>query len=223
MSPSLAHFSGIPPLFITFEGGEGVGKSTQIRLLHAALLGAEIPVVLTREPGGCSNADLLRKLLVEGEHDRWDGLSEALLYSAARNEHLRTVIRPNLVQGNWILCDRFADSTVVYQGEGRGLSLQLLQQLNQVVVGNTWPDLTVVLDMPSPDGLFRARGRQENMFENRFENLHDSFHERVRRGFLKIAEENPRRCRVVDASGAPDDVHSRVLGVLYDFVRERAA
>ena len=114
------------PLFITFEGGEGVGKSTQIRVFRDFLEKSGLEVVMTREPGGCDNALALRQMLVEGDADRWDGLSETLLYSAARNEHLREVIRPELKNGRWVVCDRFADSTHVYQGEGRGMPYEVL-------------------------------------------------------------------------------------------------
>lgn len=213
------------PLFITFEGGEGVGKSTQIRMLRSALEdgGLQNRVVMTREPGGCDNALALRKMLVEGDGDRWDGMSESLLYYAARNEHLRQVIRPELADGRWVLCDRFADSTTVYQGEGRGMPKTVLDYLANLVVADTWPHLTFIMDMPAGDGLFRARGRQENMFENRFESLQDSFHERVRQGFLRIAHENPHRCRVIDAQGTPEQVHARIFSTLLAYLQERAA
>ena len=211
------------PMFISFEGGEGVGKSTQIRLLRDFLQDNGASVVMTREPGGCENALLLRKMLVEGEADRWDGLSEALLYSAARNEHLRQVIRPELANGRWVLCDRFADSMRVYQGIARGLADDFLEYINKVVVGNTWPELTFVFDLPVESGLYRARGRQENMFENRFENLHDSFHEKVRQGFLKIAREEPQRCHIIDADGNPEEVFGRVLNQLQQTLQARAA
>jgi len=211
------------PLFITFEGGEGVGKSTQIRVFREFLEKSGLQVVMTREPGGCDNALALRKMLVEGDADRWDGLSETLLYSAARNEHLREVIRPELKNGRWIICDRFADSTHVYQGEGRGMPYDVLEYVSNIVVKDTWPDLTFVLDMPTEDGLYRARGRQENMFENRFETIEDSFHERVRQGFLKIAKKNPGRCRVIDANGTIEEVHERVKNALFQYLQEKAA
>ncbi|MBA43528.1 MAG: dTMP kinase [Magnetococcales bacterium] len=211
------------PLFITFEGGEGVGKSTQIRVFREFLEKSGLQVVMTREPGGCDNALALRKMLVEGDADHWDGLSETLLYSAARNEHLREVIRPELKNGRWIICDRFADSTHVYQGEGRGMPYDVLEYVSNIVVKDTWPDLTFVLDMPTEDGLYRARGRQENMFENRFETIEDSFHERVRQGFLKIAKKNPQRCRVIDANGTIEEVHERVKNALFQYLQEKAA
>lgn len=211
------------PLFITFEGGEGLGKSTQIRLLRHALEEAGIEVVMTREPGGCENALAIRKMLVEGDADRWDGLSEVLMYSAARNEHLRTVIRPELARGRWIICDRFVDSTTVYQGEGRGIRESFLEQVNNEVVGNTWPDLTFVLDMPADEGLARALARQENMFETRFEKLADGFHERVRQGFLKIAKKYPDRCRVISAEGSIETVEQRIHDALVTFLKKQQA
>ena len=211
------------PLFITFEGGEGVGKSTQIRVFREFLEKSGLQVVMTREPGGCDNALALRKMLVEGDADRWDGLSETLLYSAARNEHLREVIRPELKGGRWVICDRFADSTHVYQGEGRGMPYDVLQYVSNIVVKDTWPDLTFILDMPAESGLFRARGRQENMFENRFESIEDSFHMRVREGFLKIARENPDRCRLINADGTIEEVHERIKQALFQYLQGKAA
>ena len=211
------------PLFITFEGGEGVGKSTQIRVFREFLEKSGLQVVMTREPGGCDNALALRKMLVEGDADRWDGLSETLLYSAARNEHLREVIRPELKGGRWVICDRFADSTHVYQGEGRGMPYDVLQYVSNIVVKDTWPDLTFILDMPAESGLFRARGRQENMFENRFESIEDSFHMRVREGFLKIARENPDRCRLINAAGTIEEVHERIKQALFQYLQGKAA
>lgn len=211
------------PLFITFEGGEGLGKSTQIRLLRHALEEAGAEVVMTREPGGCENALALRKMLVEGDADRWDGLSEVLMYSAARNEHLRSVIRPELAKGRWVVCDRFVDSTTVYQGEGRGIRYDFLEQVNNEVVANTWPDLTFILDMPAEEGLARALARQENMFETRFEKLADGFHERVRQGFLKIAAKYPNRCRVINAYGSIETVEQRIQQELVNFLKQQAA
>ena len=209
------------PLFITFEGGEGVGKSTQIRLFREYLEHSGADVVMTREPGGCDNALTLRKLLVEGEADQWDGMSESLMYSAARNEHLRAVIRPELAKGRWIVCDRFADSMHVYQGEGRGMDEAFLNDLSQAVIGETWPSLTIVLDIPVETGLYRARGRQVDMFENRFESIEDSFHHRVRQGFLKIAEDNPERCRVVSAEGGIEEVHQSVVAAFETFYQQQ--
>ncbi len=211
------------PLFITFEGGEGVGKSTQIRSFCDYLIKTGIEVVMTREPGGCDNALVLRKLLVEGDPDRWDGISETLLYSAARNEHLRQVIRPELSKGRWVVCDRFADSTHVYQGEGRGVPYDTLEYISNIVVADSWPDLTFILDMPAEAGLSRAHGRQEDMFENRFESIEESFHQRVRKGFLKIAADNPDRCRVINADGSIEEVHDRLLKAFHNYLQEKAA
>ena len=209
------------PLFITFEGGEGVGKSTQVRLFRDYLVNSGVEVVMTREPGGCENALKLRKLLVEGEDNKWDGMSESLMYSAARNEHLRQVIRPELANGRWIVCDRFADSMHVYQGEGRGMDYAFLQTITNAVVGDTWPDLTIILDLPTEKGLVRARERQKDIFENRFENIHESFHKRVRNGFLKIAAENPHRCKVVSAEGDIEAIHQRVVDVFEKFYQQQ--
>lgn len=209
------------PLFISMEGGEGVGKSTQLKMLTDFLHHMEIDFVRTREPGGCESAEELRSLLVTGHHERWDGVSEALLYTAARNEHLRHVIRPSLTQGKWVITDRFADSTTVYQGYGRDIQRPELIALHDLVVKNTWPDLTIILDADVAQSLARTSSRQGNIFdantadENRFESLDVSFHERVRAGFLQIAQENPERCYVIDAIGAPEEVHARILEAIY--------
>lgn len=210
------------PLFISVEGGEGVGKSTQLKMLTDFLHHTGVDYVRTREPGGCESAEELRSLLVTGHHERWDGMSEALLYTAARNEHLRHIIRPTLASGQWVISDRFADSTTVYQGHGRGIQRSELIQLHNLVVGDSWPDITIILDADVEKSLERTATRQGNIFnentsdETRFESLDVSFHQRVRAGFLQIAEENPERCRVIDAIGTPEEVHARILEVIAD-------
>jgi len=218
-----------PPLFLTFEGGEGTGKTTQIQKIVELFTNEGIPFIYTREPGGCESADNLRKLLLEGDDDKWDGVSEALLYTAARNEHLRKVVRPAIAAGKWVVCDRFADSTTVYQGDGRGIDREDLLFLHNLVVKNSWPDITVILDIDIETGLQRSADTKGNLFqedttaEQRFENLDVSFHKKVREGFLRIAKENPQRCKVVDADGSVDEVHKRILEVITQSVQERVA
>jgi dTMP kinase len=198
-----------PPLkFVTFEGGEGGGKSTQLRLLAEALRGAGQTVVTTREPGGAPGAEEIRRLLVEGEPGRWPAEAEALLHFAARAEHLAKVIRPALDVGQWVLCDRFADSTLAYQGYGQGLDLAWLGQLRKRVVGVTEPGLTLILDLPVETGLGRAREQQ------RYERMGRAFHERLQAGFLAIAKEEPDRCKVIDATRSIDAVASDVRGAV---------
>jgi dTMP kinase len=183
-----------PLRFITFEGGEGGGKSTQLRRLADALRAAGQDVVATREPGGSPGAEDIRRLLVEGEPGRWAPEAEALLHFAARAEHLDKVIRPALAAGKWVLSDRFADSTIAYQGYGQGVDRDWLQQLRHRVVGPTEPGLTLVLDLPVETGLGRA------LAEQRYERMGSAFHARLRAGFLAIAREDLDRCVVIDAA-----------------------
>jgi dTMP kinase len=194
-----------PPLrFITFEGGEGGGKSTQLRALAETLCGAGQDVVTTREPGGAPGAEEIRRLLVEGEPGRWAPEAEALLHFAARAEHLEKVIRPALEAGKWVLCDRFADSTIAYQGYGQGVDRDWLVQLRHRVVGATEPGLTLVLDLPVETGLGRALAQQ------RYERMGSAFHARLRDGFRAIAREEPERCVVIEAARGIDDVAADV-------------
>ena len=185
--------------FITLEGGEGAGKSTQVRILAERLRGAGLEVVATREPGGSPGAEMIRKLLVEGPAERWDGTTEALLHFAARREHLRSTVWPALKRGAWVISDRFADSTLAYQGYGHGIERKILDQLYKVAVGTFRPDLTIILDLPIEIGLKRAAERRGA--ETRYESLPRDFHTRVRTGFLEIAAREPKRCVVIDATG----------------------
>ncbi len=183
--------------FITFEGGEGAGKTTQLGLLSESLRRAGIPVLLTREPGGSIGAEEIRNLLVTGAVGRWDAISEALLHFAARRDHVETKIKPALEDGIWVLCDRFADSSMAYQGYGYGLGREKIEALQQFAIGEFLPDLTLILDMPVEAGLARAAGRDED--KSRYEQLDIEFHERVRDGFREIAMAEPKRCIIVDA------------------------
>jgi dTMP kinase len=184
--------------FISLEGGEGAGKSTQLRLLQEALDRAGLPVLATREPGGAPGAEEIRKLLVEGPAQRWDAETELLLMLAARRSHLTETVWPALHEGKLVLSDRFSDSTLAYQGYGRGLPRNLLTELHRFIAGKFTPDLTLILDLPVEVGISRALGRAGR--ETRFERMDWAFHERVRRGFLEIARSEPRRCVVIDAS-----------------------
>ena len=190
--------------FITLEGGDGAGKSTQIGLLAEALRAAGVDVVETREPGGSAGAEQIRSLLVEGAPERWDPMTEALLHFAARREHLVQRIRPALEAGRWVISDRFADSTMAYQGYAQGVGRELVQQLFELVVGEDGPDLTLILDLPVEAGLARAQERAGN--EGRYEAMGDGFQERLRQAFLAIAAEESERCLVIDASGSVESV-----------------
>ena len=194
--------------FITFEGGEGAGKSTQARRLAERLKGLGHEVVLTREPGGSPGAEALRALLVEGEPDRWSPLSETLLMYAARADHLERTIRPALAAGAWVICDRFLDSTRAYQGAGGGAPVSLIDGLERAVVGAERPNLTLVFDLPVEAGLARAGARAGG--EARFERKGSEFHQRLRNAFLELARREPDRCVVVDAMPAPETVAQAV-------------
>jgi dTMP kinase len=203
--------SDAPPRgkFITLEGGEGAGKSTQIARLADALRKAGLTVRTTREPGGSPAAETIRKLLVEGEPGRWQPMTEALLHFAARKEHLETVVMPALAAGEWVISDRFADSTLAYQGYGHRLGRAPIAALYQVAVGDFAPDLTLILDLPVEAGLARTGGRGHA--EDRYERMDRAFHERVRTGFLEIARAESGRCVVIDATGNLERVTALVL------------
>lgn len=207
--------------FITFEGGEGSGKSTQLRRLAESLAGRGLEVVITREPGGSKGAEEIRRLLVTGAAERWDPLTEALLNYAARQDHIRQTIAPALAKGQWVLCDRFADSTAVYQGCAQGLDVGVIAKLREFVVGDLEPDLTLVMDLPVKLGLARAKGRRDG--EDRYENMDVEFHERLRQGYGKLVEQAPRRCVLIDASGSLDEVGAAVLAEVDARLKEAAA
>ncbi len=198
--------------FITFEGGEGTGKSTQVRLLTQHLAKAGADVVQTREPGGSPSAEEIRSLLVTGGADRWSPLAETLLFYAARVEHWRQVIGPAIARGAHVICDRFADSTMAYQCYAGGLDKRIVEELHRLTMNTAGPDLTIVLDMPVDEGLKRAAARHDD--ETRFERKGREFHERLRTGFLEIARLAPERCAVVDATREIGAVHTVVLSVV---------
>jgi dTMP kinase len=198
--------------FITFEGGEGSGKSTQIAMLEAAFAAAGSPCIKTREPGGTPSAERVRELLVTGDVDAWDPVSETLLFYAARCEHVTRLIKPALLAGTHVICDRFADSTAVYQGVGKGLSAAFIASLHQLALGDFRPDLTLILDIAPEQGLARAKGRAGH--ETRFEEMDIAFHQRIREGFLKIAEREADRCVVLSAAQDKDALHQQVLATI---------
>lgn len=204
-------------IFITFEGGEGAGKSTQVKKLADYLKTKSIPFVLTREPGGSPGAEEIRSVILSGQKDKWDSLSETLLFSAARRNHLTQVIWPALNDGKWVICDRFADSTMAYQGYGRHdnlLSKANIEYLYKLIAGDFKPDVTFILDIPSEEGLKRAFDRGST---NRMEEMDLSFHHNLRQAFLDIAKQEPDRCVVLDARKAADALHAEII----NFLRKR--
>ena len=205
------------PRFITLEGGEGAGKSTHLQRLGAAMRAIGETVVLTREPGGSEGAEQIRSLLVGGAVGRWEPVTEALLHYAARRDHVERTIRPALDAGSWVISDRFADSTMAYQGYGQGLARAAIEALHRVVLGEFAPALTLILDIPVELGLSRARARSGGAGEDRYERMGAGFHERMRAGFLDIAAREPARCVILDASRPVEQVAAEIRRA----VRER--
>ncbi|MGC5779905.1 dTMP kinase [Methylobacterium sp. NFXW15] len=200
-------------VFITLEGGEGAGKSTQVSRLAARLRArTNHPVVTTREPGGSPYAEEIRAAVLAGAAKPYGPFAEALLFSAARLDHLDRLIRPALVRGETVICDRFIDSTRAYQGAAGGLDPAVLNALERVVVGRTRPDLTLILDLPPETGLARAAARGEG--QDRFEAEALSFHARLRAAFLDIAAREPGRCAVIDAAAEPDAVEAAIAATI---------
>ena len=193
--------------FITFEGGEGGGKSTQAARMAGYLRIKGLDVLETREPGGTPESEALRDLLVQGDPDRWSALSELLLITAARVEHVNRLIEPALAQGRWVICDRFADSTLAYQGIAGELGLELVEQLQELAVGATTPDVTFLLDLRAEAGLQRAEKRGGAA---RFEKKGAAFHQTLRDGFLALANENPQRIVLIDGEDSFDNVWEQI-------------
>jgi dTMP kinase len=204
--------------FITLEGGEGAGKSVQARRLAGRLRELGLAVVLTREPGGSPGAEALREIILSGAAARFGAVGEALLFGAARIDHVDNTIAPALRRGEWVVCDRFADSTRAYQGAAGELDPDLLAALERVAVGACRPDLTLILDLPAAEGLARAAARRgHGEAADRFEREGLAFHETLRQAFLSIARAEPQRCAVIDAGGGEDEVAEAIWAV----VRER--
>ncbi|HEY0086982.1 MAG TPA: dTMP kinase [Allosphingosinicella sp.] len=203
--------------FITLEGGEGVGKSTQLKRLAEALRGRGLEVVETREPGGSSGAEAIRRLLLEGEGDRWTAEGEALLFAAARADHVARTIRPALERGAWVLCDRYLDSSIAYQGAAGGVGTDAIRALHAVGSKGFLPDRTLLLELPAEVAGGRLRVR-DGGGSDRIGGRGGGFHDRVAQGFRALAEEEPERYRRVDASGAPEEVTARLLAALEDLL-----
>lgn len=207
--------------FITFEGGEGSGKSTQAQRLAAFVRTAGTEVVLTREPGGTPFAEQVRGLILSSTIAKHGPTAEALLFFAARADHVEALIRPSLAAGKWVICDRFTDSTRVYQGAAGSVSADAIEALNCIAAGATQPDLTLILDIDAAAGLARATERREasgtsSAGADPFEQRDLGFHQRLRQGYLDVAKSDPARCRVIDATGSPDAVEQRVRTAVLD-------
>ena len=196
--------------FITFEGGEGSGKSTHAALLAKHLEHLDIGVVLTREPGGSAGAEIIRHILLSGIAKPLGAETEAILFAAARDDHVRKTIRPALLAGKWVICDRFIDSTRVYQGALGKVDAVLIRSLERVTVGAAMPDLTFLLDVPANVGLARAKRRRGGGSTDRFEAESVEFHEALRRAYLALAESEPKRCVVIDGRAPRDIVAKRI-------------
>ncbi|MFO1033658.1 MAG: dTMP kinase [Hyphomicrobiales bacterium] len=200
-------------LFITLEGGEGSGKSTQAKMLTAHFKALGHTVLLTREPGGTPQGEALRALLVSGDVSQWSAASEAMLMSAAREVHVRQVIAPALARGETVICDRFMDSTRVYQGHAGGAPHPLISALEAAAVGNVLPHLTLIFDLPPDVGLARAKARGTDA-EDRFERKGLAFHQQLRKGFRILAQAEPERCALVDAVQSEADVSGQIRAIL---------
>jgi dTMP kinase len=200
--------------FITFEGGEGSGKSTQIKTLAQRLDAAKLRAIVTREPGGSPGAEIIRHLVLSGMGKLLGAEAETLLFAAARDDHVHTVIEPALNQGIWVLCDRFSDSTRVYQGRLGKVAPEVLNAMERVTIGDLKPDLTVILDIPVEIGMQRAAARRGRGEPDRFEAEDVRFHQQLREAYRQIAEAEPQRCVLIDANADTDAVAAKVWATL---------
>ena len=201
--------------FISLEGGEGSGKTTQINHLAEMLSGRGYDVITTREPGGVPEAESIRKLLVQRDGGHWNAMAEVLLLFAARSIHIEKLIKPALDAGKIIICDRFTDSTIAYQGYGRGLDIEKIREIEQISIGKFTPDLTFILDIDVKVGLARSNARltAQNNTEDRFERMDIDFHKKLREGFLEIARKNDDRCYIINAAQSIDNIFDEIKNI----------
>ena len=204
----------MPGRFITFEGGEGTGKSTHASILGARLRSFGLRTVITREPGGSPGAEIMRYILLSGAARPLGPNAEAVLFAAARDDHLNTLIRPALAEDKWVICDRFADSTRIYQGVAGDVDSLAIRAMERIVVGNTRPNLTFILDVPAKEGMSRAAKRRGNAGVDRFEAEALAFHEKLRDGFLTLAANEPDRCVLIDATTSKEEVAEQIWHVV---------
>jgi dTMP kinase len=201
--------------FISLEGGEGAGKSTQVKALAEALRHRRLDVVITREPGGSEGAEKIRELLLSGSEDRWGPHAEALLFAAARADHVAKIIRPAIEEGKWVLSDRFIDSSLAYQGGARELGIEAVRAINAFGIGEWFPDRTLVLALAEGGARARARDNEES---DRIGGRPEGYHQKVDLAFRLIAAEEPERVRIIDASGTPEEVTRRLLAAIQDLL-----
>ena len=198
--------------FITIEGGEGTGKTTQIKLLEIFLKKKKIKFITTREPGGSKGAEKIRKLVLKSNQNDWSPMTEALLHISARSDHLEKKIKPNLKKGIWVICDRFRDSTVAYQGYGNGLKLDVLEMLQESIFDKLNADLTIILDTLPNISLSRARKRKNG--NQKYENMGINFHKKVRKGFIEIAKKNKKRCKLLSANDDRREINKKIIKII---------
>ena len=198
--------------FITIEGGEGTGKTTQIKLLEIFLKKKKIKFITTREPGGSKGAEKIRKLILKSNQNDWSPMTEALLHISARSDHLEKKIKPNLKKGIWVICDRFRDSTMAYQGYGNGLKLDVLEMLQESIFDKLNADLTIILDTLPNISLSRARKRKNG--NQKYENMGINFHKKVRKGFIEIEKKNKKRCKLVSANDDRREINKKIIKII---------
>ena len=204
-------------LLITFEGGEGTGKSTQSKLLYDYLKSKTKDVILTREPGGCTESENIRNLLVKGNINKWDPITESLLHNAARREHIKNIIKPALLKNKIVICDRYIDSTMAYQGIGQGVNLNFLNILSKEVTENIVANITFIFDIDPDISLKRAKKRDKNT-NNRYENFDISFHRNIRNYFKSLINTN-KRYILIDAANSIEEIHSKILKSINDLIK----
>ena len=198
--------------FITVEGGEGTGKTTQIKLLEIFLKKKKIKFITTREPGGSKGAEKIRKLILKSNQNDWSPMTEALLHISARSDHLEKKIKPNLKKGIWVICDRFRDSTMAYQGYGNGLKLDVLEMLQESIFDKLNADLTIILDTLPNISLSRARKRKNG--NQKYENMGINFHKKVRKGFIEIEKKNKKRCKLLSANDDRREINKKIIKII---------
>ena len=198
--------------FITIEGGEGTGKTTQIKLLEIFLKKKKIKFITTREPGGSKGAEKIRKLILKSNQNDWSPMTEALLHISARSDHLEKKIKPNLKKGIWVICDRFKDSTMAYQGYGNGLKLDVLEMLQESIFDKLNADLTIILDTLPNISLSRARKRKNG--NQKYENMGINFHKKVRKGFIEIEKKNKKRCKLLSANDDRREINKKIIKII---------
>ena len=205
-------------LLITFEGGEGSGKTTQSQILYNALKEKGFDVTKTREPGGTKFAEIIREILVQGESNKINNISELFLFAAARADHVQKVIKESLKDNKIVICDRFIDSTLAYQGYAGRLDLDLVEEVNKISIGEIYPDLTFILDIDPTQGIERALG--ENNKETRFEEKDIIYHKKIRDGYMNIARDNPNRCVIISGTNDIEQISKKILELTLNKINE---